>query len=84
MTCRARVFTRVTIRRTVAAQRCAAFLTRSQMNPGGTDFHTFGAFADCRLLDRSNCVEMRTAAVSHDSLTVVMFCLLTRFVVTQG
>ena len=60
-----RVFARVAIRRAIAAERDAACLTGSQMNPLRADLYAFGAFADIRLLDRSNCVEMRTAAVSH-------------------
>lgn len=61
-----RVFAGVPVWRTVAAKCNATSLTGSQMNPGRADFHTFGTLADLRLLDRSNFVEMRTAAVSHE------------------
>ena len=52
MSGRVRVFARVTIRRAVAAQRRAAYLAGSQMNPTRADLRTLGALAGFRLLDR--------------------------------
>jgi len=51
MSGRVRVFARVTIRRAVAAQRRAAYLAGSQMNPTRADLHALGAFANFRLFD---------------------------------
>jgi hypothetical protein len=48
---RVRVFACVTIRRAVAAERNAALLARTQMNPVRPDLYAFGAFAALRLLD---------------------------------
>src|SRR5438034_11690492 len=62
-----RVFAGVPVWRTVAAQCNAACLTRPKMNPKRPDLYAFCTFADLRLHDRSNCIEMRTAAISHDA-----------------
>jgi hypothetical protein len=35
------------------------------MNPRRADLHTFNALSDRRLLDRCDCVEVRTAAATH-------------------
>jgi hypothetical protein len=46
------MFAGVTIWRRIAAQRRAALLARSEMDPGSADFHAFGAFTNRRLFDR--------------------------------
>ena len=73
-----RVFAGVLIRRAVAAQRDSTRLARPQMNPVAADLYAFFAFAALRLLDRFDCIQMRTAASSHDSFTFAMFYLVTR------
>ena len=61
----ARVFAGVTVGRAVAAQSDTALLTGAQMDPLRSDFYTLGAFADLRLLDRIDRIEMRAAAIGH-------------------
>jgi len=61
-----RVFARVLVWGTVTAQRHAALLARSQMNPARTDLNTLGAFANLRLLHRLNRIEMRTTSFRHN------------------
>jgi hypothetical protein len=68
MTAGARVFARVTIQRTIATQRHAALLTCAQVHPLRASLHALGAFANLRLLDWFDRVEMRTAATAHDDL----------------
>ena len=48
---RVRVFAGVLVRRTVAAERDAAFLAGAQMNPIVADLHALRAFAALRLFD---------------------------------
>src|SRR6185437_13697194 len=67
-----RVFARVTIRRTVAAQSRAALLANAKMEPLRADLQTLGAFANFRLLHRSDLVEMRTAAIAHENLPLFL------------
>ena len=62
---RGRMLASMTIRRTVAAQGYATCLARAKMDPKRADFHALGAFANFRILQRSDLVEMRTAATTH-------------------
>jgi len=71
MTAGVGVFAGVLIRRAVAAQCDAAFLTGSQVNPLRADLYALGAFANFRLLDGFNPVEMQTAAIAHDDLPLL-------------
>ena len=70
MCSRVRVFACVLIRRAVAAERDATCLARAQMYPLCTDLYTFCALTNFRLLDRSNCIEMRAASVGHYSMSL--------------
>jgi hypothetical protein len=60
-----RVFTRMPVRRTIAAERHAACLARSQMNPARAGLHAFLAFAALWLFDGLDRLEMRAASVRH-------------------
>jgi hypothetical protein len=60
-----RVFTGVTIWRTVTAERHAARLAGAQMDPVRTDLHAFFAFAPLRLFNGPDCLEMRAALGRH-------------------
>ncbi len=70
-----RVFTGVPVRRAIATKRHAAFLTRAQMNPVGTDLHALLTFAVLRLFDGRHRIEMRAASASHLFLFVLL-CVL--------
>ena len=65
MCSRVRMFARVLIWRAVTAERDATRLARPQMNPVCTDLYAFGAFANFRLFNRFDSVEMRATAVRH-------------------
>jgi hypothetical protein len=58
MSGRARVFAGVPVWRTVAAQGDTAFLAGAQMNPLCANLYALSAFANFRLFQRSDCVEM--------------------------
>ena len=58
MTARPRVLRRVAVRRTVAAQRDAALLTRPQMDPARTGFHAFGALTPLGVFHGGNALQM--------------------------
>lgn len=70
MSARMRVFGGVTIWRAIAAERRAARLAGSQMNPVCTNLHAVRAFAALRLFDRLDRVEMRAASVRHYAMTL--------------
>jgi hypothetical protein len=63
VTDRASVFASVAIWRAVTAKCRSTRLARPQMDPVAADLHAFLAFAALWLLDRFNCVQMRTASV---------------------
>jgi len=65
MSGRARVFAGVAVGRAVATQSGTALLTGAQMHPLRSDFYALGAFADGRLLNRINRIEVRAAAIGH-------------------
>jgi len=73
MSDRLRVFARMTVRRAVATQCLAALLTRAQMHPLRADLHALSALANLRLFHRIDCVEMSTAAISHNYLSRLLF-----------
>src|SRR6267143_712849 len=51
---------RVLLRRVVAAEGRAAFLTRAQMDPSSADLHTLSALTALSMLDRCNRGKMGT------------------------
>jgi hypothetical protein len=55
------VFTRMLIRRAIAAKCYATCLAGPQVNPVRTNFHTLRAFANLRLFDRLDRFQMRAA-----------------------
>ena len=59
------VFSRVSIRRAVAAQRHAAGLTRSQVDPTSPDLYTLLTLTPLRKLDELNCFDMLANLFSH-------------------
>lgn len=59
------MFGGVAIWRAITAQRYSALLTSSKMNPTRPDFHAFAAFANFRLLDRGDRVEMGATSRAH-------------------
>ena len=63
-----RVFAGMLVRRAIATERHAARLARPQMHPAAADLHAFFAFAALRLFDGLDCIQMRTAARTHDCL----------------
>ena len=72
----ARVFAGVMIGRTVAAQRDAALLTGAEMDPLCADLYALSAFANLRLFDGRDRVEMRAAAIGH--LRLLLFEAVSR------
>ena len=63
------VFARVTVRRRVAAERCAAALTCAEMHPLSTDLGALLTGSDPRMLDVVDRVDVR-ASVRHTPLSV--------------
>ena len=61
-----RMFGRVTIGLTVAAERIAALLARAKMHPRRTNFNAFGALANFRLFHGLHGVEMTTTTIRHN------------------
>jgi hypothetical protein len=72
MTRRLGVFACVTITGSVATQRYAALLTRSEMNPRVADFYTLHAFANFRLLHGIDGVEMTTTTIRHNYFRLLL------------
>lgn len=60
------VLTRMMVRRTVATKGHAAFLARAQVNPVTADLDALGTFANLRLLDGIDGIEMTTTAIGHN------------------
>src|SRR6266446_10710972 len=63
------VFARVTVRRRVAAERCAAALTCAEMHPLSTDLGALLTGSDPRMLDVVDRVDVQ-ASVRHTPLSV--------------
>src|SRR5687768_15699710 len=63
------VLGRMTVRRTVAAMRPAAFLAGPQVDPPAADLHAFIAFMACRRLDAADGRKVLAFPVWH-SITV--------------
>lgn len=70
------VFAGVPIRRAVTAQGHAALLTGAEMDPLCADLHALSAFANLRLFDGRDGVEMRAAAIGH--LRLLLFEAVSR------
>lgn len=57
----------VLVRRAVATQGLAAFLTCSQVHPLRADHYALSALAASRKFDRRDCRKMEAASVGHTS-----------------
>jgi len=62
----ARVFAGVAIRRAITTEGRAALLTSAEMHPLRSDFHALSAFANLRLFDGFDRVEMSAASIGHN------------------
>jgi hypothetical protein len=65
MTDLAGMFAGVPIRRAVTAQGNATLLTGAEMDPLCADLHALSAFANLRLFDGRDRVEMRAGTIAH-------------------
>ena len=65
MASRVRVLARVLIRRAVTTKRDPALLAGPQMNPLCADLHAFRTFANLRMFDRRDRIEMRATSAGH-------------------
>ena len=65
MASRVCVLARMLVRRAIAAKRDAAFLTGSQVDPGGANLDTFRALEALRLLDRRDRIDVRATFFGH-------------------
>src|SRR5206468_2009989 len=68
MPARLGVFAGVLIRRAVATQRLAAFLTCPQVHPPGPDLHALSALTASRMFDRGDSRKMGATSIRHTSL----------------
>jgi|HubBroStandDraft_6_1064221.scaffolds.fasta_scaffold1191337_2 hypothetical protein len=66
MPARVRVFTRMLVRRAVAAKRDSTSLAGPQMNPICADLYALFAFTALRLFNRFDRVKMRATSIGHD------------------
>ncbi len=73
-----RVFAGVLIWRAVAAERDAAFLAGSQVDPLRSDLHAFFAFTALRLFDGRDRFEVRTRGIIHDRIISLAKYLMNR------
>ena len=69
---RVRMFGHVAIRRTIATQRYAAGLAGSQMHPRSANFDALHALAHFRLFHGANRIEVRTTAIAHVDLWLLV------------
>jgi hypothetical protein len=67
MPARPGVFAGVLIRRAVATQRLAAFLTCPQVHPPGPDLHALSALTASRTFDRGDSRKMGATSIRHTS-----------------
>jgi len=65
-----RVFSGVTVRRAITAERLAARLAGAQMDPVCADLHAFLAFAPLRLFNGRDRVKMRAASIRHYNVSL--------------